>query len=75
VTGKFDPTIHCCVCGYLLSSKLTRHELLAKGLSHELPDGSRIYFCYHHTQEEIAKMAGAVPGFTRASDLKKGLLD
>ena len=62
---------HCCVCGFLLPDNLTGYELVLKGAGRDLGNGHLIYFCKHHTEEQINDSQQGSPRFYRASELMK----
>jgi hypothetical protein len=68
-----DEHIHktCCVCGFLLPDNLTGYELVQRGAGRDNGNGQLIYFCIHHTEEQINNSQMGVPRFHRASEMMK----
>ena len=70
MTGKYDPIFTCVVCGAHFPG-LSRMELRSLGCSISREDGSEIFHCLHHSQEEIQKMILAAPTFSTGNKYKE----
>ena len=67
-----EPIHHyCCVCGFHLPDNLTGYELIQKGAGKDMGNGHLIFFCKHHTKEQINDSQQGFPRFYRASEMMK----
>ena len=60
----------CFVCGYKLP-QLSIDDLMAKGAVSTRGDGSRLFHCPKHTEQEITDALTTISGFQRASEIRK----
>jgi hypothetical protein len=62
----------CIVCGNHLPD-ISRQELREKGCALIQADGSEVWHCVHHSNDEIRKATNSNPVFVRASNYQRKL--